>query len=135
MALNRVTLSGATGLIGRGLARRLAEQGVALTVLSRSPERARTRLQDAAGAIEAVAWDPLREPAPPAALQGSDAVVHLAVNPPVRCSPNRATLCRIARGGSSSRSGLASGRWFFVMRTSSSSRAAMRSRSAATTPS
>jgi uncharacterized protein (TIGR01777 family) len=78
VALNRVTLSGATGLIGRGLARRLAERGVALTVLSRSPERARARLQDAAGAIEAVAWDPLREPAPPAALQGSDAVVHLA---------------------------------------------------------
>ena len=41
-----------------------------------------------------------------------------------RCSPNRRTLCRMARGGSSSRSGMASGRWFFVMRTSAANETA-----------
>jgi uncharacterized protein len=78
MALERVTLTGATGLIGRRLAQELCGRGVELTVLTRSPERARSILHGAAPSIEAAAWNPMREPAPAGALQGRDAVVHLA---------------------------------------------------------
>ena len=39
MALERVTLTGATGLIGRRLAQALGERGAEVTVLTRSPER------------------------------------------------------------------------------------------------
>jgi uncharacterized protein (TIGR01777 family) len=69
-----VTLTGATGLIGTAIVNALLERGDAVTVLSRDPERARAALGD----VEAHAWQPLREPAPAAALNGRDAVVHLA---------------------------------------------------------
>jgi uncharacterized protein (TIGR01777 family) len=69
----RVTLTGATGLIGRALIARLLAEGADVTVLSRDPERA-------AGALDvpAARWDPLSERAPAEALRGRDAVVHLA---------------------------------------------------------
>ena len=69
-----VTLTGATGLIGAAIVRRLLERGDAVTVLSRDPDRARAALGD----VEAHAWRPLQEPAPAAALSGREAVVHLA---------------------------------------------------------
>ncbi len=69
----RVTLTGATGLIGTTLAARLVADGAEVTVLSRDPERASARL-----GVPAVGWDPLSEPAPAHALAGRDAVVHLA---------------------------------------------------------
>jgi uncharacterized protein len=69
----RVTLTGATGLIGSALVDRLRTRGDEVTVLSRSPERARAAL-----AVDAVAWDPTTGSAPTAALAGRDAVVHLA---------------------------------------------------------
>jgi uncharacterized protein (TIGR01777 family) len=69
-----VTLTGATGLIGTAIVNALLERGDAVTVLSRDPERARAALGD----VEAHAWQPLREPAPAAALNGRDAVLHLA---------------------------------------------------------
>jgi uncharacterized protein (TIGR01777 family) len=69
-----VTLTGATGLIGTAIVNALLERGDAVTVLSRDPQRARAALGD----VEAHAWQPLREPAPAAALNGRDAVVHLA---------------------------------------------------------
>jgi uncharacterized protein (TIGR01777 family) len=69
-----VTLTGATGLIGPAIVRALRARGDAVTVLSRDPERARAALGD----VEAHAWQPLQEPAPTAALNGRDAVVHLA---------------------------------------------------------
>jgi uncharacterized protein (TIGR01777 family) len=68
-----VTVTGATGLIGRGLVRALRARGDDVTVLSRSPERAREAL-----GVPAHAWSPLDEPAPAVALEGRDAVVHLA---------------------------------------------------------
>jgi uncharacterized protein len=71
----RVTLTGATGPIGGALAAALLARGDEVTALTRSPDRAATRLP--AGAT-AVAWDPMAEPAPAAALAGRDAVVHLA---------------------------------------------------------
>jgi uncharacterized protein (TIGR01777 family) len=61
----RVTVTGASGRIGSRLVARLRGRGDDVTVLSRS-------------AADAVRWDPAAEPAPVAALEGRDAVVHLA---------------------------------------------------------
>jgi len=69
----RVTLTGATGLIGSKLVAALAARGDEVTVLSRNPLSAREAL-----GVEAVAWDPEGEPAPEHALAGRDGVVHLA---------------------------------------------------------
>jgi uncharacterized protein (TIGR01777 family) len=77
MSGRRVTVTGATGLIGPRLIRELQAGGCEVTVLSRDPERARAKLGD----VEAVAWDLMREPAPAAALEGRDGVVHLAGEP------------------------------------------------------
>jgi hypothetical protein len=71
-----LTLTGATGLIGSKLVRALRDRGDAVTVLSRSPDKAQAAL-----GVEAVAWDPLAGPAPVQALRGRDAVVHLAGEP------------------------------------------------------
>lgn len=72
----RITLTGATGLIGVRLVRALRDRGDDVTVLSRSPSDAAARL-----GVEAVGWDPMAEPAPEAALAGRDAIVHLAGEP------------------------------------------------------
>jgi uncharacterized protein (TIGR01777 family) len=72
----RVTVTGASGLIGRRLVSRLKERGDEVTILSRSPEKASESL-----AVEAVAWDPVAGPAPAEALSGRDGVVHLAGEP------------------------------------------------------
>ncbi len=65
----RIALSGANGLVGGRLAAALRARGDEVIELSRSAERG------------AVAWQPSREPAPAAALEGSDTVVHLAGEP------------------------------------------------------
>jgi uncharacterized protein len=69
----RVTVSGATGMIGTRLVRALQERGDEVTVLSRRPERAQESL-----GVEAVGWRPEAEPAPADALTGRDGVIHLA---------------------------------------------------------
>jgi uncharacterized protein (TIGR01777 family) len=69
----RVTITGATGLIGGALIAELQSRGAEVTVLSRDPERARSNLE-----VQAVGWDLMSEPAPVAALAGRDAVIHLA---------------------------------------------------------
>jgi uncharacterized protein (TIGR01777 family) len=69
----KVTVTGASGLIGSRLARALRARGDEVTVLSRSPERAAQEL-----GVNAMPWEPLEGPAPAAALAGRDAVVHLA---------------------------------------------------------
>jgi uncharacterized protein (TIGR01777 family) len=75
----RVTVTGATGLIGRRLLGRLAEGDAELTVLTRDPAGAAARLGEPLSArVESVRWDPENEPAPAAALAGRTAVVHLA---------------------------------------------------------
>ncbi|MCW3031155.1 MAG: hypothetical protein JWM66_1288 [Solirubrobacterales bacterium] len=79
MALRRVAVTGATGLIGTALVGALQRRGVEVTVLSRDAARARERLQRAGLApVQAFDWNPIGEPAPPAALDGRDAVAHLA---------------------------------------------------------
>jgi uncharacterized protein len=71
--MTRVTLTGATGLLGTRLVRALRERGDEVTVLSRNPDRAREAL-----GVDAHGWDPGAGPAPAEALAGRDAVVHLA---------------------------------------------------------
>ncbi|HEY7960837.1 MAG TPA: TIGR01777 family oxidoreductase [Solirubrobacteraceae bacterium] len=69
----RVTVTGATGLVGSALVAELRNRGAEVTVLSREPRRASTT-----PAVTAVRWNPLGEPAPSESLAGRDAVVHLA---------------------------------------------------------
>jgi uncharacterized protein (TIGR01777 family) len=77
MCALRVTVTGATGLIGSSLVSALQERDAQVSVLTRDPVRARAKLGD----VEAVAWDPLGEAAPAHALVGRDAVLHLAGEP------------------------------------------------------
>ena len=63
----RITVTGASGLIGSKLVEHLRSRGDEVTTLSRNPS-----------SPGAVAWQPEQEPAPTAALSGRDAVVHLA---------------------------------------------------------
>jgi len=87
----RVTVTGATGLIGPAVVAHLRTRDAQVTVLSRDPERARAKLagttprprpdQPTPPALEALPWDPLAEPAPAEALAGRDGVVHLAGEP------------------------------------------------------
>jgi len=77
MCALRVTVTGATGLLGPSLVSSLLERGAQVTVLTRDPASARARL----GEVEAVAWKLMSEPAAAAALAGRDAVVHLAGEP------------------------------------------------------
>jgi hypothetical protein len=72
----RVTVTGATGLIGPALVAALAARGTEVTVLSRDPARAKAAF--GAAEVQALQWDLMSEPAPAQALAGRDAVVHLA---------------------------------------------------------
>jgi uncharacterized protein (TIGR01777 family) len=72
----RVTLTGASGLIGTRLVEALTARGDEVTVLSRDPRRAARTL-----GVTAASWQPLDEPAPAEALARRDAVVHLAGAP------------------------------------------------------
>ncbi|MSX03168.1 MAG: TIGR01777 family protein [Actinobacteria bacterium] len=72
----KITVTGATGLIGTRLVEALKARGDEVTVLSRSPERA-----SAALGVEAFAWDPVSGAPPVEAVAGRDAVVHLAGEP------------------------------------------------------
>jgi uncharacterized protein len=77
VSARRVTVTGATGLIGGKLVAALLERGTEVTVLARDPARARSKLGD----IEAARWEAMSEPAPAAALAGRDTVLHLAGAP------------------------------------------------------
>jgi uncharacterized protein (TIGR01777 family) len=70
----RVTVTGATGLIGQRLVRELVARGDEVTVLSRDPARAKEALDG----VQAHAWDPAAGAAPAEALEGRDGVIHLA---------------------------------------------------------
>jgi hypothetical protein len=69
----RVTVTGASGLIGKALVAELHQQEAEITVLSRNPSRTQT-----SDGVQVMRWDPMSEPAPQAALSRADAVVHLA---------------------------------------------------------
>jgi uncharacterized protein len=73
----KVTVTGATGTIGRALVAELAGRGDEVTALSRDAERARGALH-----VEALAWgDPKTAPPPLDALRGRDGVVNLVGEP------------------------------------------------------
>jgi uncharacterized protein (TIGR01777 family) len=104
----RVTVTGATGLIGPQLVGALRARGDEVTVLSRNPKRATEKLEQAtrpppspegpAATLLALDWDPTREPAPSAALAGRDAVVHLAgENVAQRWTPSAKRAIRASR--------------------------------------
>jgi uncharacterized protein len=63
----KITITGASGMIGAKLVERLRARGDEVTTLSRKPS-----------SPGAVAWQPEDEPAPAAALAGRDSVIHLA---------------------------------------------------------
>ncbi len=71
--MKRITVTGATGLIGTRLVAALLERRDEVTVLSRRPEDARRKL-----GVETIGWRPEAEPAPVEGLAGRDGVVHLA---------------------------------------------------------
>ncbi len=74
-----MTVTGATGLIGPRLIAALQGSGAAVTVLSRDAGRAQERLRSAGlRPVEVFDWDLMSGPAPVAALESRDAVVHLA---------------------------------------------------------
>ena len=66
MSGRRVTVTGATGLIGPRLVRELQGGGWDVTVLSRDPDRARAKLPG----VEAHAWDLMSDPAPVGGARG-----------------------------------------------------------------
>ena len=69
----KVTVSGATGRIGRHLVAALKQRGDEVVALSRDPDKASELL-----GVQAYAWDLKNEAVPRPALEGCDAVVHLA---------------------------------------------------------
>jgi len=71
----RVIISGGTGLVGRELARSLAEDGQEVIVLSRSPARAAKKLP---AGVRAVAWDARSSKGWGELVEGAGAVVNLA---------------------------------------------------------
>jgi len=74
----RVAVTGATGLIGTALVHQLQTRGDEVTVLTRDEESAVAQFP---GAVVFGWLRPSREPAPPEAFTGRDAVVHLAGEP------------------------------------------------------
>ena len=75
----KVTVTGATGTLGREVVAALESRGDDATVLSRDADGARRKLGDG---VRALAWaDPKTQAPPPEAFAGQDAVVHLLGEP------------------------------------------------------
>ena len=71
----RIVITGATGLIGRALARRLVHAGHQVVALSRDPAAAAHRLP---ARCQIAAWAPATGTVASDVLRGTDAVIHLA---------------------------------------------------------
>ena len=69
----KITVTGATGMIGRRLVAVLKNRGDEVTVLSRNPEAANQTL-----GVSAAKWNPETEEAPVDAISHREAVIHLA---------------------------------------------------------
>ena len=75
----RITITGATGTIGRQVVDALLQRGDEVTVLSRDASKAEKTF---GGRVTALEWkDPKAGPPPTAALEGRDGVVHLLGEP------------------------------------------------------
>ncbi len=71
----KVLVTGATGFVGKSLVQRLLGEGHEVSFLTRAPEKAKGKFP---AEVQAFAWNPEMEPAPVAAFDGVDAVIHLA---------------------------------------------------------
>jgi len=75
----RITVTGATGMLGRQLVEELLDRGDEVTVLSRDAAKAGRLFE---GGAQAEAWaDPKGEQPPATALSGRDGVIHLLGEP------------------------------------------------------
>jgi NAD dependent epimerase/dehydratase family enzyme len=75
----KVTVTGATGSLGRNVVAALLDRGDEVTVLSRDAGRASDAFD---GRVRALEWKaPKEEPAPVESLAGHDGVVHLLGEP------------------------------------------------------
>ena len=70
-----ITITGASGLVGRRLLKNLGGNGHTLTVVSR---HAGTNVP---AGVSVVAWDPMQGPAPEDSVRNAGAVIHLAGEP------------------------------------------------------
>ncbi|HSR70446.1 MAG TPA: TIGR01777 family oxidoreductase [Acidobacteriota bacterium] len=70
----KIVVTGATGMIGKPLCRRLLDDGHELIILSRSAAKTAEIFPDS----EIISWDAVSEPPPARLLQGAEAAVHLA---------------------------------------------------------
>jgi uncharacterized protein (TIGR01777 family) len=73
--IKRIVVTGATGLIGKAVCKRLVARGDQVVVFSRDPQKARGAVP---GAAEYVAWTPAEQGPWAAAVDGADGVIHLA---------------------------------------------------------
>jgi len=71
----RITISGASGLIGRRLLKLLTTEGHSVGVLSRHAG------VNMPGGVRVWVWDPMKGEPPAESLSGADAIVHLAGEP------------------------------------------------------
>jgi uncharacterized protein len=71
----KITISGASGLIGRRLLKMLSSEGHSIEVLSR---HAGTNLP---GGVKLSVWDPIKSEPPAESIHDADAVIHLAGAP------------------------------------------------------
>ncbi len=71
----KILVTGATGFIGTRLCQKLSEAGHTVTALSHNPAKAHQTVPTLRSVFK---WDSLNELAPTEALEGADAVVHLA---------------------------------------------------------
>jgi uncharacterized protein (TIGR01777 family) len=72
-----VLITGATGFIGKALTARLASEGHSLRILTRNPNATQAAAIGAVSGVQAFTW-PSGGPVPEAAMDGVDAVAHLA---------------------------------------------------------
>ncbi|HSR49891.1 MAG TPA: TIGR01777 family oxidoreductase [Acidobacteriota bacterium] len=70
----KIVVTGATGMIGRPLCRRLLDDGHELVILTRSSSKTAQVFPDS----EIISWDAVSEPPPARLMQGARAAIHLA---------------------------------------------------------
>lgn len=100
----RALVTGATGFIGFQLVNRLVSQGHDVVVISRNPDAARSRfarvlMVNGTQLLHFYGWDAMHGPPPAVAVEGVDAVIHLAGEPlaEARWSPERKRILRESR--------------------------------------
>ena len=94
----KIVIAGGSGFIGRPLSESLVQDGHQVTVLSRDPSAARTRLSPS---VTIIGWDSRTRGPWEHAVEGADAVVNLAGEPvaDARWTPERKQVLRNSRIG------------------------------------